>query len=435
MKLLLCAEHFYPSVGGVQEVVRQIAIRMVEAGHQVTVATSSFGEGETTNYRGVLIQHFAVSGNLVRGMIGEIDAYRQFIKESNFDLLFVYAAQQWTFDALWEILPDLKMGKVFVPCGYSGLKNPAYQNYFKQIPAILAEFNAIVYHAKDYRDYEFGREFGLENRAILIPNGADDQEFSVVADLGFRTKLGISDDALVFLTVGTLNGAKGHLEVSSAFEKIDLAARPGVLLLNGNRMPQQPGDGTLAHLLLKIVRFVRANNPLTVAKTVVRIFLSAFGFRFGYFAELDKCIQRVNRSENRRVIECDLERKDLIQAFFAADLFVFASNIEYSPLVLYEACAAGLPFLSVSAGNAREIAAWTGGGEVVIVAPDLDGMVRVPAAVLAENMQRLIEDQFRLTALGEAGCKAWQSRFNWGILANEYEQLFQRVCSEGKRRD
>ena len=64
----------------------------------------------------------------------------------------------------------------------------------------------------------------------------------------------------------------------------------------------------------------------------------------------------------KRVILTDLERQDLIQAYLAADLFVFASRIEYSPLVLFEAAAAGTPFLTVPVGNADEIVRWTGGG-------------------------------------------------------------------------
>lgn len=432
MKLLICAEYFYPSVGGVQEVVRQIAKRMVEDGHQVTVATSSVPNRDGDKYLGVSIKSFDISGNLVNGITGDIASYRDFVKNSDFDLLFIYAAQQWTFDALWEIIPDLKVAKVFVPCGYSGLHNPAYSNYFERLPGILTQFDAIVYHAKKYRDYVYGQVHGLEDRAVIIPNGADDREFLVADEVNVRKKLGIPDDAFVMLTVGTLNGAKGHLEVSMAFEELEFCGRSAVLILNGNRMPRQFGAGSLAHTLRKIVAFLRANGPLRVAKITARMLLSVVGIDSGYFAELEKSMKRINSAQDRKVITCDLERKDLIQAFFASDLFVFASNIEYSPLVLYEACAAGLPFLSVSVGNSVEIAAWTGGGEVILIEPDLDGFTRIPPSLLAENMQRLICDPSHLAALGKAGHEAWRTRFNWGKLADDYKRLFRRVCLQGK---
>ena len=41
MKILHTVEYYAPSVGGAQEVVRQISERMVQRGHQVTVATTA----------------------------------------------------------------------------------------------------------------------------------------------------------------------------------------------------------------------------------------------------------------------------------------------------------------------------------------------------------------------------------------------------------
>lgn len=432
MKLLLCAEFFHPSVGGVQEVVRQLAIRMVEAGHDVTVATSFLVSRESDNYLGIHIRSFCISGNQVNGMTGDVAAYQKFLLESDFDLLFVYAAQQWTFDALWAVLPALQMPKVLVPCGYSGLMNPAYKEYFERLPSILEQFDALVYHAKDYRDYKFGQQHSLEKLATVIPNGADDREFAVKPDPGFRKLLGIPENAIILLTVGTLNGAKGHLEVASAFGKIDLKGRTAVLLLNGNRMPSPPAAGTIGYRINRFISYSRANSPARIIKTVARVMLSQVGIKFGYFAELERCLRHINQRADRWVIQCDLDRGELIQAFLAADLFVFASNIEYSPLVLYEACAAGLPFLSVSVGNAHEISIWTSGGEVIPVNADKDGIIKISPGTLAENIENLLAKPGHLITLGESGRKAWQTRFNWGALSAEYLGLFQRLCAERK---
>lgn len=38
MKILFCVEFYYPSMGGAQEVVRQLAERMAAYGHEVCVA-------------------------------------------------------------------------------------------------------------------------------------------------------------------------------------------------------------------------------------------------------------------------------------------------------------------------------------------------------------------------------------------------------------
>ena len=428
MKLLFCSEFFYPSVGGAQEVMRQIAVRMVALGHDVTVATSKLATRQSDEYCGIKIKSFAIAGNLVNGMEGEIDQYQRFLIENDFDLVFIYAAQQWTFDALWDVLPKLRIGKVFVPCGYSGLMNPNYHEYFYRLPSILKHFDALVYHARNYRDYDFGKQFGLETKSILIPNGADDQEFATHPDPDFRSRMLIWDNALVLLTVGSLTGSKGHLELVRAFEQLKLKGQCAVLILNGNRIPIQYNGETLMGSISKIVRYMRSNSLSRVLQTSIRALLSTIGFRFGYFANLEKNIKRINKMKDRKVMQCDLERSDLVQAYFTSDLFVFASNIEYSPLVLYEACAGGVPFLSVSSGNASEIAKWTGGGKVIDVNPDKNGYTKVSPSVLSTEIERLLDDRELRMNMALSGRNAWKTRYNWDVLSKEYLELFERVC-------
>ena len=55
MRILLACEFYEPSVGGVQEVMRQIAVRLVERGHRVTVATTHLPERTSSEIDGVRI--------------------------------------------------------------------------------------------------------------------------------------------------------------------------------------------------------------------------------------------------------------------------------------------------------------------------------------------------------------------------------------------
>ena len=93
MRILFACELYEPSVGGVQEVVRQISVRLVERGHQVTVATSHLPGRSGENITGVRIAAFNVAGNLVSGMRGDVDAYRNFVLQGNYDVYMVKAAQ------------------------------------------------------------------------------------------------------------------------------------------------------------------------------------------------------------------------------------------------------------------------------------------------------------------------------------------------------
>ena len=125
----------------------------------------------------------------------------------------------------------------------------------------------------------------------------------------------------------------------------------------------------------------------------------------------------------KRVFKTNLSRGDLIDAFFTADLFVFASNVEYSPLVLFEAGAAGLPYVTVPVGNAEEIVRWTGGGEICSAPKDERGYTRVAPEQLAIHIQGLLDDPARRKALGETGRASWRKIYNWAAIASQYESV------------
>ncbi len=422
MKILFCVEFYYPSIGGAQEVVRQVAERMAESGHDVTVATSWLPERSGDIINGVKVVGFKVSGNQVRGLSGEVDVYRAFIRKSDVDVVFFYAAQQWTFDAAWEALTETRAKKVFVPCGYSGLYNSAYADYFQRLPTILKQLDTVVYHAESYRDIDFARDHGLTN-SIVIPNGAAAEEFAVNPDPEFRSSIGADQDTQILLTVGSATGLKGHLELTRAFALADFRGREALLIINGN----QPHSG--GHRPSYYRRFAELLHTYGLAyafRHSVKMLLIAFGWRGGNQNSIEMWVASVNdgRYGRKRVLRVDLPRPELVQAYLQSNLFVFASNIEYSPLVLYEACAAGLPYLTVPVGNTAEIVAWTGGGVMCDAPRDSEGYTRAEPKVLARAIEKLLEDPALLSRLGANGKAASMARFNWANLTREYEILF-----------
>ncbi len=104
--------------------MRQIAERMAARGHDVTVATSRHPRRKSKVVNGVKIRAFNAGGKMVYGLNGQIDEYRQFVRTFEPDAILIMAAQQWSFDALWPVLDDIKARKVFIPCGFSGLYEP-----------------------------------------------------------------------------------------------------------------------------------------------------------------------------------------------------------------------------------------------------------------------------------------------------------------------
>ena len=138
---------------------------------------------------------------------------------------------------------------------------------------------------------------------------------------------------------------------------------------------------------------------------------------------IDDAISIANSQSGKKVLKTHMSREDTVQAFLNSDLFVFASNVEYSPIVLYEAAAAGLPFLSVPVGNAEEIADWTDGGIICPADKDRLGYTRVDPAVLAQHIARLMDDADLRQTLGRSGRAAWSREFNWTAIAHRYEAV------------
>jgi len=123
-------------------------------------------------------------------------------------------------------------------------------------------------------------------------------------------------------------------------------------------------------------------------------------------------------------------RDQVVAAFQAADLFVFSSKIEYSPLVLFEAMASRTPFVSVACGNAAEIARWSGSGRIVESLQLPHGMVGVEPANLARAIEELITQHELRHQMAEAGYATWREHFTWEKIALQYERLYLDLLKE-----
>jgi len=394
-RVLLCCEHYPPSVGGVQEVMRQIAERLVSLGLQVTVATSTHPDRAVDTLRnGVRVVSFPISGNLTKGMTGQLAQYQSFLEDGHFDAILIKAAQQWTFDAAVGVLPRLSARKIFIPCGFSGLNDPRYKPYYQNMPAWLKLFDGLIYYASEYQDIAFARQHGLTH-IYCLPNGVDEREFADLDDHGIRSKLGIPASHDLLLTVGSQIAAKGHWEVLRAFSKAHLP-RPATLVINGN----VPGTGKTSLLKRTIKHGLTGRWPLNW-----------------------EARWRGLLGPNKRVLITDLPRPDLVNLYKSADLFVLASHVEYSPLVLFEAAAAGTAFLSSPAGNSKEIAEWTGAGRVMQAKNTQNAAISAPG--LAKEMERMLSDPLGLIELGNVGRRSVFSKdLIWKKIANRYFQIF-----------
>jgi glycosyltransferase involved in cell wall biosynthesis len=119
-----------------------------------------------------------------------------------------------------------------------------------------------------------------------------------------------------------------------------------------------------------------------------------------------------------------LPRPETVAAYKAADLFLFPSNVECSPLVLFECMASRTPFLSTDVGNAAEIIEWSGGGNLLPTLKDPTGHSYARVAESAALLEAIYQAMDQRRNMAESGFKAWQQRFNWEVITEKYENLY-----------
>jgi L-malate glycosyltransferase len=377
LKILFTCEFYEPSKGGIQEIVKQLAERLVRKGHHVTVATTRLPSRNLDFIGGVHIKSFSIRGNKVRGISsanGEIERYQHFLINGKFDLILNYSAQIWTTDLIFEILDKVPSKKVLVPCGYSGLHNSRYRDYFKKIPDYLAGYDALVYESAHYQDKAFNDARGFSDRALVIPNAASEEEFLGADTFDIKKNLGLSTKYLC-ISVSNHYRAKGHHFIIDAFQA--MKRKDATLLIIGE--------------------------------------IPSFGFKHILHAILGCypwCLLASKFNSNIKVVS-GKNRGLVVSAYKNADLFLFGSQFECAPVVMYESFASKTPFITTDVGNVKDHA-------------DLLKIVKSPGE-MAMIANRLLDHSEEADAVSEKAFQAWRNHYTWSRVADQYESLFKKL--------
>jgi len=391
MRILHCVESYFPSIGGMQEVVRQLSERLVKLGHQVTVATSAHPQRNFSSKQGVKIVQFQIEGNLGSSITGDIDGYKNFLLNGEFDVIAFFAAQQWATDIALPNLKQIKCKKVSIPTGYSGFSWPEYRTYYENMKLWIKDFDMNVYLSYDYRDINFAKNNGV-NKIVIIPNGAAADEFLIESTIDIKKKLAIPENHFLCLHVGSYTGSKGHKEAIRIFLKSKI--KKGTLLMIGN------GHEMFYRQYIKhpSLFFLYIKNKLFGSK---RIIFNAFS------------------------------REYTVAAYKQANLFLFPSNIECSPIVLFECAAAKLPFLSTDVGNSVEIAEWTQGGLIIPTNKTSNGFSYAKINEGVKLLNELYEDSNKRQVMAVNAFHIWKQKYSWEVITLEYEKLYKSLLNKG----
>lgn len=411
MKILHTVESYLPMRHGMQEVVTQLSEKLVSMGHEVTVATATHPDRESNTINGVKIVEFSISGNYATDINGEHEKYVEFLERSDFDIITNFAAQQWATDVMLPILGKLKAKKIFVPTGFSGFYNPIYNEYFEKMKMWIKGYDANVFLSNNYRDINFAKDNHASN-IVLIPNGASKSEFDAEYDYdAIKRKLRILNKSFQVLTVGSHTGLKGHNESIEIFKRTGL--KNSVLIIIGN-----------SHILT-VSNFVKA---------LLKTFLSFFSAKIKADCTIN-CFTKTalyNLSFKRlfdknKMVSVSLKRKEIVALYKSTDVFLFPSNIECSPIVLFECCAAKLPFLVTDVGNSSEIIQWTQAGELLKTVKDNNGYSYADIESAATLLKNFYADEKKRLNFSHNGYKNYVEKFTWEEISHKYENLYKQI--------
>ena len=108
------------------------------------------------------------------------------------------------------------------------------------------------------------------------------------------------------------------------------------------------------------------------------------------------------------------KREEIPSILSEADAFVLASNDEGMPIVMLEACAAGLPVVATALPGIQQVIAH---GETGLLVPVGD------RSALAAALQRIVDEPERRRAMGAAARRLVETRFTWRSAAESYLRL------------
>lgn len=313
MKILLCSNHFAPSVGGCELVTGKIANAFVERGHSVAVATRRFRRRNASQHKPLKFLEYTP---------GDWRRFSLAMKDYSPDVVFIYSD---VFDFTRHILAEFQGRIVLALCGANWLH--ANKNYVRMVYR-HPKLSHIICHSEFDRDYKLCSNSNMAKKTVVIPNGIDLEEF----DTNTLTR----QDLLVEFAQH-----KWILNVSNFFPGKGQQYIPDII----SKLPQKWN-----YLYLQ----VSSDIDFSV------------GARLEHLWEKE-CKLRLKFNNNITVkMLKNIPREQVVAYFKNSNAFAFTTEKEVAPIVLLEAMAAELPWVSADVGNARALS----GGQVITALKD-----------------------------------------------------------------
>lgn len=306
MKIIQVTPGYPPSIGGVQNCVKQLSEGLAKLGHEVTVFTCSGGTKNKNSESGKNpAVHYLNSWQFAHTPI-TLSLFFKLCSIPRDSIIHVHISQAFVPEIVYLISKIRKIPYVahfhldIGPSGKLGFLLPIYKRLF--LMPVLKSAQKVVVLTRQYKSL-IRRRYHISRRVVIIPNGVDKEFF-------FPTKKSTFQDNFNLLFVGRLSIQK----------RVDVLVASVPLIKNKITL-HIVGEGELMSQINKMV---------------------------------------TDRGLNNVILHGSKTGKRLLDFYRRADIFVLASRQEGLPLVLLEAMAGGVPIIASDVVGNHEFVGNTG---------------------------------------------------------------------------
>jgi len=345
--ILITSFTYPPDHNGVAHVVAAQAQDLAINGHRVTVATSVCdGPDQPPPLSGIDIRRFRVRGNgeaIVGAYSGQVREYQDFVASVKVDITICHCWQIWTTDLAAPVLRTKASPAILYSHGVSatclqwsprGLAHwVLWRNYVRRMPQILECFDHIVFLS----DMRTGSRF-YDRRLVdrlgypgysVVPNGVDLERFRPAHE--------------------------------KAIIRVDLGLGSGLLVLCVSNYSPVKDQRRALHTFLN-----------AMPKSATLVFIGAEINEYARMLIQEWELRKMRGARQSVLFKAGFTQEQIASAMSVADIFLLTSKTELQPLVILEAMAAGVPFVSTDVGCVRQLP----GGDVASDQAGLDAALR-----------------------------------------------------------
>lgn len=380
MKIMMVTNTYLPHVGGVAQSVHRFTTEYRRMGHRVLVAAPEFAdqpEVEEDVWRVGAIQNFNGSDfsfsypTLLAGVRKDL-GFEPDIVHSHHPYLLGDAALRFSgTEGVPIVFTHHTMYEQYTH--YVPGDSPTFKRFIVELSTRYANLcQAVVAPSGSVRDIL--RERGVETPIDVIPTGVDLERFGEGVGEWLRLRYRVPEDGCVI----------GHLGRLAQEKNLDFLSRAVATYMKRNEK---------AHFL------VVGGGP---SRETMESYFASEGLG------------------DRLHLTGPLSGQDLVDAYYAMDVFAFASKSETQGMVLAEAMAADVPVVAVDAPGVREVVRDEHNGRL-LMEEDEDSFADALAWVLERGGRKG-------EAFGEAVAQT-AHEFSSRVRAQEAIALYERVLA------